>query len=351
MSSANGGDFMLTNRQKLILKAIIEQYIKDGQPVGSKTITELPYLNYSSATIRFDMAVLEELRYLDKTHTSSGRVPSEQGIRYYIDNLLTRDRNVVELFPLVDEIFEKNRYSKRKALEKAADLLSAITSYPAIGINPSGYSDYIKKMEFMSLTGNEGVIIIVIGDGTVLSQKITITDNIDIKEVYSLFERFNELFKNKSVAKVRTVLITRYRNKNLRKLENFENTLLEIVIELLSNKSEDQFYLSGMTNMFDDQYFSSFDSLKESIVQLNEKNISSLISSDTGLSIRLGSDILFMPKSNFSIISIPYRFSDSEKGSLAVIGPTRMNYRQVIPLIEYIAVYLSELYEADEEWR
>ena len=110
---------MLTNRQKLILKAIVESYIEDGLPVGSRTITGLPYLDYSSATIRFDMQMLEELGYLDKTHTSSGRIPSERGLRYYLDNLLTRDRRVVKLFPLVDDIFQKHRYSKKKILDKS----------------------------------------------------------------------------------------------------------------------------------------------------------------------------------------------------------------------------------------
>lgn len=341
---------MLSNRQKLILKAVIESYIQDGQPVGSKAITELPYLNYSSATIRFDMQVLEELGYLDKTHTSSGRIPSELGIRYYLNNLLTRDKRVVELFPLVDDIFRKNRYSKRKALEKAADLLSAVTNYTAIGINPTSLKSYIKKIEFIELANNEGVIIIVIGDGQVISQKITITSDVNINDLIDFFIKLNEMLQNKSINKARRVLITRHQSEHLRKLEIFERNILEILIEMLEVKQDDQFYLAGVTNMFDDTYFQSFDSLRESIMQLNEENISDLIQNDTGLVIRLGSDISFMPKSNFTIVSIPYRFSDYERGNLALIGPNRMNYRQVIPLIEYIAVNLSELYEESEKW-
>lgn len=341
---------MLSNRQKLILKAVIESYIQDGQPVGSKAITEIPYLNYSSATIRFDMQVLEELGYLDKTHTSSGRIPSELGIRYYLNNLLTRDKRVVELFPLVDDIFRKNRYSKRKALEKAADLLSAITNYTAIGINPTNVTSYIKKLEFIELDKDEGVILIVVDDGTVLNQKITITNDLDIKELTNFFFELSKLLVNKSLSKARRVLIARHQSQEMRKLQAFEKNLLEILIELLTTSNEEQFYLSGVTNMFDDSYFTSFNSLKESMMQLNETNISDLISQDTGLVIRVGSDISFMPRSNFSIVSIPYRFSASERGNLALIGPNRMDYRQVIPLIEYIALNLSELYEENEDW-
>jgi heat-inducible transcriptional repressor len=339
---------MLTNRQKLILKAIVESYIEDGMPVGSRAITGLPYLDYSSATIRFDMQVLEELGYLDKTHTSSGRIPSERGLRYYLDNLLTRDRKVISLFPLVDDLFQKNRLSKKKTLQKAADLLSAITNYTAISINPGDDFSYIKKIEFLSLSEDEGVMIIVIGDGTVLHHKLTITSDITIKELESFITKLNELLKNKSIVKVMRVLVERYQSKKLRPLLNYEENILKIIIDLLDTKHTDEFYLSGATNMFDDDYFSSFDALKESMIQLNESNISNLISRDTGLQIRLGSDITFMPKSNVTIISIPYRFSDLERGSLALIGPMRMNYSEVVPLIEYIAINLSNLYDDRE---
>ena len=110
---------MLTSRQKLILKAIIEQYVKDAQPVGSKSLTHLPYLNFSSATLRYDMAQLEELGYLEKTHTSSGRVPSEKGYRYYVNHLVTRDQDVLDSFPLIDELFfKKTKWQKNKPLKK-----------------------------------------------------------------------------------------------------------------------------------------------------------------------------------------------------------------------------------------
>ncbi|MGI6787662.1 MAG: heat-inducible transcriptional repressor HrcA [Acholeplasmataceae bacterium] len=339
---------MLTNRQKLILKAIVESYIEDGLPVGSRTITGLPYLDYSSATIRFDMQMLEELGYLDKTHTSSGRIPSERGLRYYLDNLLTRDRRVVKLFPLVDDIFQKHRYSKKKILEKAADLLSAVTNYTAISLNPSDDYSYIKKMEFIKISDVEGVIIIVVGDGTVLHHKLTVTNDLSIEEVEKFFISLNELLKNKSITKVMRVLVERYNNQKYRPLKSYEENIIKIIVDLLETKHTDDFYLSGATNMLHDDYFSNFQALKESMIQLNEANISKLISSDTGLQIRIGSDISFMPKSEFTIISIPYRFSDWERGNLALIGPMRMNYSEVVPLIEYIAINLSNLYSDKE---
>ena len=127
---------MLTNRQKLILKAIIEIYVETGEPVGSKLLTDWPYLGYSSATIRYDMQVLEESGYLEKTHTSSGRVPSRLGYRYYLDNLVTRDSNVNTVFPMIDSLFERET-SKDVIVKRAIDLLSELTNYTSVILGPN----------------------------------------------------------------------------------------------------------------------------------------------------------------------------------------------------------------------
>ena len=118
---------MLSDRQKLILKAIIEEYVISNEPVGSKVLTGKPFLDYSSATIRYDMQSLEEDGYLEKTHTSSGRVPSEVGYRYYIDHLLTRDDEVSKYFNYIDEILDNENLTKEEALKKVTDFLSELT--------------------------------------------------------------------------------------------------------------------------------------------------------------------------------------------------------------------------------
>ena len=120
---------MLTDRQKLILKAIIEEYVTSNEPVGSKMLTEKPYLAFSSATLRYEMQHLEETGYLKKTHTSSGRVPSEQGYRYYVDHLIIRDDDVVEYYKYVDEILDNKYYSKEECIKKITNFLSELTGY------------------------------------------------------------------------------------------------------------------------------------------------------------------------------------------------------------------------------
>ena len=122
-------DIDLSNRQKLILKAIIEEYVSTGEPVGSKVLTEKPYLDFSSATIRADMAYLEMIGLLEKTHTSSGRIPSVSGYKYYVEFLVTRDYDVVNHFPLIDRIFNDESLNKEQMIKKSIDLLSDLTNY------------------------------------------------------------------------------------------------------------------------------------------------------------------------------------------------------------------------------
>ena len=140
---------MLTDRQKLILKAIIEEYVTSNEPVGSKMLTEKPYLAFSSATLRYEMQHLEETGYLKKTHTSSGRVPSEQGYRYYVDHLIIRDDDVVEYYKYVDEILDNKYYSKEECIKKITNFLSELTGYYSAIITSPNDLAKVLKMEIV----------------------------------------------------------------------------------------------------------------------------------------------------------------------------------------------------------
>lgn len=339
---------MLTNRQKLILKAIIELYIQDGVPVGSKVITKLPYLGFSSATIRYDMAELEKLGYLEKTHTSSGRIPSEKGYRYYLNHLLTRDLDVLDFYPLVDELFQQD-LSPERALEAATDLLSQITNYTAVGINAGGSETKLKKLDTVKVSPTDILLIAVAGRGNVEHDMFTSSSSKELDDFGLLISHLNEFFKGMTLKKALKVIDTRLKSQTLRKLSHVESLALSSLKDLFIRLDKENFYLTGMHNLFDDSFFDTFDQVKESFLGLTEENLFDLIADDTSLSIRLGSDIEFLPKANCSIISIPYQIGRSERGNLAVIGPTRMDYRRVIPVMEYIAVNLSELFDDKKE--
>ena len=134
----------------------------------------MPYLDYSSATIRYDMARLEELGYLEKTHTSSGRIPSERGYRYYVNHLVTRDSDVADDFPLVDEVITRHSYSRNLAVEEAINLLSELTKYTAMAVGPKNSEIKITKIDLIPTSEREAVILIVTNKGHVQHQNIAI---------------------------------------------------------------------------------------------------------------------------------------------------------------------------------
>src|SRR5690554_3596557 len=188
------GDFMISDRQKLILKAIVEEFVSTNEPVGSKTLTDNEHfaLNVSPATIRNEMAILEEMGLIVKTHTSSGRIPSEDGYKLYVQGVLN-EKNSVENFPLIDEIFEKDLISREEAIKESVALVSDITNYAALVLGASSYNARIKKLQFVSLTQRHAVILIVTDQGYVESKKIIVPDEVNVSEMDKIITILNDI--------------------------------------------------------------------------------------------------------------------------------------------------------------
>ena len=313
---------MLTDRQKLILKAIVEEYVETAEPVGSKVLTEKPYLGFSSATIRFEMAKLEELGYLEKTHTSSGRIPSELGYRFYCSNLVTRDYDVQESFPLIDEIFEKNEFERDEAIKEALNLLSNLTNYTSVALGPDVNNTLVKKLDFVPLNERQAVILIVTEHGNVQNQMVTIPRGMNLEELRKIVVMLDDCLKNVPLSKVEKILNDQF-----------------------SKIADDNYYLSGVTNVLNQPEFNDVRKMKSFIEAMEERSLLKMMDEGNhGLSIKIGRDNQIIPMDNCTVISVPYRIDDDAYGTIAVIGPTRMEYRRVIPLVEYIAKNMSKLY-------
>ena len=336
---------MLTNRQKLILKAIIDLHSEDGTPVGSKALTNLPYLDFSSATIRYDMAVLEELGYLEKTHTSSGRVPSKLGYKYYIENLVTRDQTVSEMFPVIDEIFTKNRHTKSVAVEQALNLLSKLTNYTAMALGPDIETSRIKKIDFIPLTEHEAVLLIVTDRGHVQHQSISLDDKITNNDLKEVIGTLDELLKNRYLKEAIEVLKSEFSVNQIDQFMMYQAEIVNSFIQAFAKFASDNFYLTGMTNVFDQPEFNNINQIKKLIDMLDRRQIIKLLGGNEGLSIQFGSETQLLPLENMTMVSVPYHISDEEMGQIAILGPSRMAYNKIIPLLEYIAANIAKLYK------
>lgn len=335
---------MLTDRQKLILKAIIEDYVNSNEPVGSKALTEKPYLDFSSATIRYDMQDLEEKGYLEKTHTSSGRIPSEVGYRYYVDHLIIRDDSVLEYFKYLDEIFDNKHLAKEDALKKIADFLSELTGYYSIILGSSADFAKVMKMEIVPLSNKEAVMLIVTNTGQVQSQKITIPDGYNQDDLLKIIQMFDNAMYDHSVYEIREILSKEASKPRIRQMVDFRDDILNFMIKGFSRFLNTETYDSGLSRLFNQPEFQDYQIMQNILKAIDDETIMDFAQGSAGnLKIRIGKENT-SGLEVCSIVTIPYYIDDNEYGTIILVGPTRMNYRGVIPLLEYVAKSMPKLY-------
>lgn len=336
---------MLSDRQKLILKAIIEEYIDTGEPVGSKALTDRPYLDFSSATIRYDMQHLEESGYLEKTHTSSGRIPSEIGFRFYVDNLITRDEDVQKYYERIDEVVDNLDLPKEKATKKLIDLLAEITGYYAVVFGSSSDFSKIKKMEIVPLGKNDAVLLIVTSSGDVQKQRITIPEGFNMDDMLKLIEMFDNAMYDRSIYEIREVLSKEASKPRIRQMVDFKDDILYFMIIAFARFLNNEVYSTGLSRLFNLPEFQEHKTMQKIIKVLDDDNLEAVICTpEKGLNIRIGTENQAFSLEKCSIITIPYYIDDNEYGKLALVGPVRMQYKMVIPLLEYIAKSIPKLY-------
>ncbi len=336
---------MLSDRQKLILKAIIEEYVSTNEPVGSKVLTEKPYLDFSSATIRYDMQQLEELGYLEKTHTSSGRIPSQFGYRFYVDNLIIRDNEVEEIFKSYDEIFNNNKLTKEEAITKIMDKLSDITGYYSMILGSSANFAKVKKMSIVPIATNEAVLLIVTSTGVVQSQKITIPDGFNMDDLLRIIDMFDNAMYDRSIFEIREVLSHEAAKPRIRQMVDFQDDILNFMIKGFARFQNTESYSSGLSKFFNQPEFQDHRVMQKILKVLDDVSIEGLvIKTEDALNIKIGVENLLEGLDKCSVITIPYFIDDDEYGAIAVIGPCRMQYKKVIPILEYIAKSMPKLY-------
>lgn len=336
---------MLSDRQKLILKAIIEEYVNSNEPIGSKSLTEKPYLDFSSATIRYDMQSLEESGYLEKTHTSSGRIPSQVGYRYYVDHLIIRDDSVLEYFKYMDEIFDDKNLSKEDALQKIADFLSELTGYYSIVLGSSTDFAKVMKMEIVPLSVKEAVMLIVTNSGAVQSQKISIPEGYNQDDLLKIIEMFDNAMYDHSVYEIREILSKEASKPRIRQMIDFRDDILNFMIKGFSRFLNTETYDSGLSRLFNQPEFQDYQIMQKILKAIDNEVVKDFAEANNGaLKVRIGAENEKNGLDNCSIVSVPYYIDDNEYGTVILVGPTRMNYRGVIPLLEYVAKSMSKLY-------
>ena len=325
---------LITNRQKEILKEIVEEYIKSAKPVSSNHICKK--LKCSSATIRNEMVRLEELHYLEKNHFASGRIPSEEGYKYYVDNLMAPKDMTGEDMLKLQTIFKNNSLDLNDTIKKSIEIVSEITNYTAIVLGSSSRENRLKKVEVVPLEDNRVLSIVITDRGIVQHKILSLPDKVSNEDVKKTVELINKLVVGTPINEVSEKLeyevkpiIREYVNQYEALYNTFYDAFHEFTVERNNNT-----YFGGRTNMLKQPEFNSIDKVKEILSKFEDaESISKMKEDSGGINIYVGSETELMD--DVSVIKTKYNV-DGQEGTIAIIGPKRMEYGRVVALLDYI---------------
>jgi len=328
---------MLGTRQKEILKSIVEEYIKTARPVGSKSLCKK--FKVSSATIRNDMALLEDLGYLEKTHISSGRIPSETGYRYYVDNLMEARKISGEDMLKLQTIFSNNELDINDAISKSLEIISDITNYTSVLLGRESSENKLRKVEVIPVTNRELVAIVVTDKGHVENKKIAFDSDIDLVEISKTTELLNKMLIGTPIDEVPSKLEFEIKPVIRNYVKNYE-VLYNAFYNALSNFTNENIRFSGKTNILKQPEFNTVDDVKNIISKFESKDIVNKIEeTDDEVKVYIGSESDL--DDNVTIVKTKYHAGGKE-GTIAVIGPKRMEYERVVNMLEYIKEHIEK---------
>ena len=333
---------MLNERQELVLKLIVEEYVRTAEPVGSRSLSK--FMDVSPATIRNEMSDLEDLGFLEKTHTSSGRIPSEKGYRYYIETIIKNASEESETFSEFDSLFENKDLAREDLIKEAIDLLSQATNCTAIALGPNAFNSRVKKVQMIPLTTTTALIMVITNLGHVESKQIKISEDMEPGELVKVIDLLNELLVDTPISKVSEKLHYEIQRQHVKELLKYRETIVDSFIEAFSKFAQTRYYLTGQSNMLYQPEFNDIAKLREFINTIENNEIFKLVETNAdGVSVKIGTENMVTSMQDCTVVSANYETEEGEKGTISVVGPTRMEYRKVIPLIRYIVKHISKL--------
>ena len=337
----------LDERKTKILNAIIRNYLETGEPVGSRTISKYTDLNLSSATIRNEMADLEELGYILQPHTSAGRIPSDKGYRFYVDHLMEeKNREVDDMKQFVIEHTEK----MEQVLQKVAKVLAANTNYATMISVPQYSGSKIKFIQLSRVTPLQLVAVVVSDNNVIRNQIINLDEEMDDQTILKLNLLLNTNLNGVPIQDINLGMIARLKEQ-AGVHGSVVGTVLDAVADTIQVDEDDmQIYTSGATNIFKypeladtskaSELISAFEE-KQDLVDLVKERMSD--TENTGIQVYIGDEMPVQTMKDCSVVTATYELGKGMHGTIGIIGPKRMDYANVVDSLKALKVQLDEL--------
>jgi heat-inducible transcriptional repressor len=333
---------MLDERARILLKTLIERYIAEGQPVGSRSLSKYSGLDLSAATVRNVMADLEEMGFIASPHTSAGRVPTARGYRLFVDSLLTVDHiESAQIHRMEDQL---QPAQPRQLIANASNLLSQLTHFAGVVVAPRRVAPSIRQIEFLKLADKRILLILVTADGDVQNRILITERTYSPGELTEAANYLNQHFAGRDLDQIRALV-----HNDLSRIKADLRTLTSAALaasdEVLSGEDQ-RTVISGERNLLEVEEFSTNMKRLRELFDLFEQRTGLLqlldVSSNAeGVQIFIGGESGIAPLDECSVIAAPYEVNGRVVGSVGVIGPTRMAYDRVIPIVDITARLLS----------
>ena len=341
----------LSDRKMKILHAVIQNYLETGEPVGSRTISKYPDLNLSSATIRNEMADLEELGYILQPHTSAGRIPSDKGYRLYVDMLMEEKEQ--ELSEMQEQMLDKAD-KMEQLLKQAARVLASNTNYATMVSTPMNNSNKIKFIQLSMVDEEQVIAVIVLGGNVIKNKIIDVEEPLSNENLLKLNMLLNTTLNGMSIEEINLGLIARLKEQAGIHSSVISN-VLDAVADAIQVEEDMQIYTSGATNIFKYPELSDNQSAQEIINAFEEKQqLTELVTQtlakedNTGIQVYIGDETPVQTMKDCSVVTATYELGDGMKGTIGIIGPKRMDYEHVLKSMKRLQNELDQMFHKKE---
>lgn len=340
---------MLTSRQITIFKAIVDAFVETAEPVGSKYLLERYQLPYSSATIRNEMAALEDYGYLEKTHTSSGRIPSVEGYKYYVDTLtdLKIEDTIKNQMQL---IFSERGRTLNEVVKESCEMLSQLTHLTSIALGPDARNESLQNITIVPISNERVSVIIVTDMGHVENKTFILDGTYTYEDLLSCVGVMNDMLIGTPINQVIIRLekdVKPIISSRIREHEVLFKAFLEAFVKFASK----DVYFSGKENMLYQPEFNDVNKLRRLVSAFENSQMwqSIGLNEEEGVTVKIGQPLPLTELEDVSVISGSFKTGSHSSGTISVIGPTRMPYEQVVSLVDYVSKNIEDLFFNDDD--
>ncbi|MCR4401802.1 MAG: heat-inducible transcriptional repressor HrcA [Firmicutes bacterium] len=333
-------------RKRRILEAVTDDYIHTAEPVGSRTIARRYNLGVSPATIRNEMADLEESGYLEQPHTSSGRIPSEKGYRFYVDFIMKQRPVSEEERGRIRRALAEKRREINLIIEETARILAHLSRYAAFVLSPISKAGVFRRIEILPVDTRNVLVVLVTDPGFVRTHLIATGHPLTGAQLARIAEFLNSRLVNLPLSRIGTSLLREIKAE-LDEYNSFIDATMEAIAQSLEDNREEQVYADGQVNLLEQPEFQDVSKARTVLEFLAEEEaLHGLLSGAvgaTGVTVTIGREAGHPSMNSCSMVSAPYEVRGIPMGALGVVGPTRMHYSRVVALVEFVAENLGDV--------